>query len=83
VLSLPGETNIPWGIFDADWYCRTYPETNAVASDGDPRAVREYYLGVGQKRAHSLNRMFGEEWHRRFCPRIAECVAAGNYTNRP
>src|SRR5476651_1805322 len=81
VLKLSGETSIPWAIFDAEWYFRTYPETTAIVARNDPRAVLEYFLEVGQKLAHSPNAVFDEQWHRLFYPQIALRVAAGHYAS--
>lgn len=79
VLKLPGETAIPWAVFDWQWYLRTYP--GAAGSGGDPRAVLEYYLDAGQTQGHSPNRLFDEQWHRRMYPRIAERVLAGEWAS--
>ncbi|WP_158925912.1 glycosyltransferase [Acidisphaera sp. S103] len=73
VLKLPGETMIPWAVFDWQWYLRTYPDVSA----DEPAAVLEYYLEIGQRQGHSPNRMFDESWHRQMYPQIAERVAAG------
>jgi hypothetical protein len=58
VLKLPGETVIPWAIFDWEWYLRTYPDVATVIGDDDPAAILEYYAELGQKQGHSPNRMF-------------------------
>jgi O-antigen biosynthesis protein len=79
VLKLPGETVIPWAVFDWEWYLRTNPEVASVVGDDDPPAVLVYYLEVGQKQGHSPNRMFDEQWHRQMYPRIAERVASGEW----
>jgi GT2 family glycosyltransferase/glycosyltransferase involved in cell wall biosynthesis len=79
VLKLPGETVIPWAVFDWQWYLRTYPEAAAIADEDDPSTVLTYYLELGQKQGHSPNRMFDEQWHRRMYPRIAERVASGEW----
>ncbi|HEY0182012.1 MAG TPA: glycosyltransferase [Rhodopila sp.] len=79
VLKLPGETPIPWAVFDAGWYLRTYPEAAAIVGDGDPAAVLEYYIEFGQPQGHSPNRMFDEQWHRLRYPPIAERLAAGDW----
>ena len=44
VLKLPGETVIPWAVFDWQWYLRTHPD--ATGAD-EPEAVLEYYLELG------------------------------------
>ena len=79
VLKLPGETVIPWAVFDWQWYLRTYPEAATVADEDDPSTVLTYYLERGQKQGHSPNRMFDEQWHRQMYPQIAERVAAGHW----
>jgi glycosyltransferase involved in cell wall biosynthesis len=79
VLKLPGETIIPWAVFDANWYLRTYPDTASIADMDDPRDVLRFYLEVGQGRRHSPNRMFDERWHRLAYPQIAERVMEGDY----
>ncbi len=79
VLKPPGETVIPWAVFDWRWYLRTYPETATITGGDDPRAVLEYYLETGQKQGHSPNRLFDEQWHRLMYPRIAELVEAGHW----
>jgi glycosyltransferase involved in cell wall biosynthesis len=79
VLKLPGETVIPWAVFDWQWYLRTYPEVAAIVGDDDAAEVLEYYLELGQKQGHSPNRMFDEAWHRQMYPQIAERVAAGDW----
>ncbi len=79
VLTLPGETVIPWAVFDWQWYLRTYP---GVAGHGaEPQAVLDYYLDAGQTQGHSPNRLFDEQWHRRMYPRIAERVLAGEWAS--
>jgi glycosyltransferase involved in cell wall biosynthesis len=79
VLKLPGETAIPWAVFDWGWYLRSYPEAAVIAGADNPPAVLDYYLEHGQKLGHSPNRMFDEQWHRQMYPRIAELVAAGQW----
>jgi O-antigen biosynthesis protein len=80
-LKLPGETVVPWAVFDWQWYLQTYPEVVAIVGDDDPLAVLEYYVGLGQKQGHSPNRMFDEQWHRLVYPAIAERVDAGLYSS--
>jgi glycosyltransferase involved in cell wall biosynthesis len=79
VLKLPGETAIPWAVFDWQWYLRTYPDAAATAGEDEPEAVLDYYLELGQRQGHSPNRMFDEQWHRRMYPQIAERAAAGHW----
>jgi O-antigen biosynthesis protein len=79
VLKLPGETAIPWAVFEADWYVRNHPEAACVAGEMTPRVVLEYYLNTGQGLGHSPNLLFDEAWHRRMYPRITERMAAGHY----
>jgi GT2 family glycosyltransferase/glycosyltransferase involved in cell wall biosynthesis len=79
VLKPPGETVIPWAVFDWQWYLRTYPDAVSIVGDEDPAEALEYYLEVGQKQGHSPNRMFDEQWHRQMYPQIAEWVAAGHW----
>ncbi|MDR3531536.1 MAG: glycosyl transferase family 2, partial [Rhodopila sp.] len=81
VLKLPGETVIPWAVFDPNWYLCTYPEAANIVGNDEPRAVLEYYLEIGQKQGHSPNRMFDEQWHRLMYPQIAERVAAGHHAS--
>jgi GT2 family glycosyltransferase len=79
VLKLPGETVLPWAVFDCGWYLRTYPDVAGVVGAEDPSAVLAYYLEIGQALGHSPNRMFDEQWHRLRYPQIAERVAAGEW----
>jgi len=79
VLKPPGETAIPWAVFDWQWYLRMYPEVGTIVGDDDPPAVLEYYGEVGQKQGHAPNRMFDEKWHRLVYPQIAERLADGHY----
>ncbi|HET6305698.1 MAG TPA: glycosyltransferase, partial [Rhodopila sp.] len=79
VLKLPGETPIPWAVFDWQWYLRQHPEVAAITGDDDPSAVLEYYLELGQKHAHAPNRLFDESWHRQAYPHIAERLAQGHW----
>ncbi len=81
VLTLPGETAIPWAEFDPDWYRRSYPEVDEFVPDGDPDALLRYYLEVGQTVGHSPNLLFDEAWHRRAYPGIAAAIEAGNYAS--
>lgn len=78
VLKLPWETEIPWAVFDYQWYLETYPDVAAIAGDDDPQSVLEYYVTLGQKQGHSPNRLFDEQWHRQIYPQIAEQVIAGH-----
>jgi glycosyltransferase involved in cell wall biosynthesis len=79
VLKLPGETVIPWAVFDWQWYLRSYPEVATIVGDDDPAAVLEYYVELGQKQGHSPNRMFDEQWHRQIYPQIVDRVKEGHY----
>lgn len=80
VLRLPGDTVVPWAVFDAGWYLITYPEVAAVVGYGDdPLAVISYYVKHGQALGHSPNRMFDEQWHRMNYPQIGQRVTAGHY----
>ena len=76
VLKLPGETVIPWAVFDPVWYLHSYPEVAHVVGGEDPEATLRYYLEVGQAQGHSPNRMFDEPWHRTMYPQIDERVRA-------
>ena len=77
VLRLPGHTAIRWAVFDAAWYCSTYPD----AANHDPAAALEHYLAVGQGLGHAPNRLFDEMWHRRMYPAIAWGIVAGDFAS--
>jgi O-antigen biosynthesis protein len=79
VLRLPGETVIPWAVFDTVWYLRSHPEVAAIVGDDDRPAVLEHYLDAGQRLGHSPNRLFDEQWHLLCHPQIAEHVAEGHW----
>ena len=81
VLTLPGETTIPWAEFDPDWYRQTYPDiADDIAASG-PAALLDYYLEIGQRQGHAPNRFFDEQWHRRKYPAIANRIEAGDYAS--
>lgn len=79
VLKLPGETLIPWAIFDSAWYLRAYPEVASVVGQGDAAAVLRHHLEVGQQQGHSPNGMFDEQWHLSMYPTIVERIADGKH----
>lgn len=79
VLKLPGDTDIPWAVFDWRWYLRCNPQAVAEVGEGDPPAILQYYLEYGQWLGHSPNLMFDEQWHRLRYPQIAARVAAGEW----
>jgi GT2 family glycosyltransferase len=81
VLKLPGETVIPWAVFDWQWYLRSYLDVASIIGDDDPSAVLGYYVELGQRLGHSPNRFFDEQWHRHTYLQIAERVVAGDWSS--
>ncbi|OJW26835.1 MAG: hypothetical protein BGO51_03115 [Rhodospirillales bacterium 69-11] len=81
MLKLPGETLVPWAVFDAAWYRRTYPEATADLADAPPEAVLEFYFTFGQGLGHSPNPLFDEAWHRRSYPGVLARIADGEYAS--
>ena len=79
VLKLPGDTDIPWAVFDWHWYLQANPQAMTDIGGGDPPAILDYYLEHGQSLGHSPNPMFDEQWHRLNYPRIAARTTAGEW----
>jgi GT2 family glycosyltransferase len=78
-LKLPGATSVGWGVFDADWYRRTYASATHHLAEASPEAVLAFYLETGQGLGHSPNMLFDEAWHRLTYPGMAEVVEAGRF----
>src|ERR1700716_2282732 len=81
VLRLPGQTVIPWAVFEPSWYLKAYPKVADIAGKDDPQAVLDYYLGFGEAQGHSPNRLFDEQWHRLRYPRLAAKISVGAYAS--
>lgn len=81
VLKLTEEATIPWAVFDAGWYARTYPDAAEAAGTDDPAALLQHYLRNGQRQGHSPNLFFDETWHRRHYPTIARGVERGDFAS--
>ena len=64
MLGLPGETPVPWAVFDVALYAATCPEAPA----GGPEAARLHYLAHGQSAGRSPNRWCDEAWMRATLP---------------
>ena len=81
VLKPPGQTPVPWAVFDWRWYLGRHQEVAAIVGDDDPASVLEYYVEIGQKQGHAPNRMFDERWHRLAYPQIADRIKSGDYAS--
>lgn len=81
VLKLPGETAVPWAVFDPLWYRLNHPEAMDHVAGDQPAALLQYYIEAGQGRGDSPNRFFDESWHRRAYPQIAEGAAGGRFAS--
>lgn len=81
VLKLPGQTAIPWAVFDAAWYRLQYPELVAFIEEGNDRAVLELYLEDGQALGHAPNVFFDETWHRLAYPGVSAAVQGGVFAS--
>ncbi len=44
VLKLPGETGIPWAVFDWQWYLHSYPEVGRDIAAGRWKCALHHYL---------------------------------------
>jgi GT2 family glycosyltransferase len=74
VLKLPGSgARAVWAIFDPIWYRDRYLQADCRGL----AEILQYYLEIGQREAHSPNRLFDERWHLAAYPAIAKAVADG------
>jgi O-antigen biosynthesis protein len=59
-LQRPDVAQAPWAAFDADWYCRTYPNE---AEDSSAAEARARYFAQEQQAGRSPNMFFDERWY--------------------
>src|SRR5690349_5604845 len=78
MLTLPGQAQVAWAVFDPAWYLATYPATRAALGEPDDAGVLQYYLEHGQRLGHSPNPWFDETWHLQAHPGVAAAVREGH-----